>query len=210
MEAKEKLENLAQISNITTNEDNLIEEFMSILDTKIHEAKDMLLERYKLMCSQPASAARFMYENNTMAGYIPEEGIESALKHGTLAIGQIGLAETLQILVKCDHTTKKGMELAKKIEQLFNTRCKEFKNEYKLNFGVYYTPAESLCGTALVKFREKYGVIPNVSDRESILRTPYMSRYGEKLVLLIKLILKVNLRIIAMLVVFYILNCLQE
>lgn len=79
---------------------------------------------------------------------------------------QIGLAETLQILVKCDHTTKKGMELAKKIEQLFNTRCKEFKNEYKLNFGVYYTPAESLCGTALVKFREKYGVIPNVSDRE--------------------------------------------
>ena len=71
MEAKEKLENLAQVSNITTNEDNLIEEFMSILDTKIHEAKDMLLERYKLMCSQPASAARFMYENNTMAGYIP-------------------------------------------------------------------------------------------------------------------------------------------
>ena len=38
-----------------------------------------------------------MYQNNIMAGYIPEEGIRSALKHGTLAIGQLGLAETLRI-----------------------------------------------------------------------------------------------------------------
>ena len=40
-----------------------------------------------------------MYENGLMAGYVPEEGIRSALKHGTLAIGQLGLAETLQILI---------------------------------------------------------------------------------------------------------------
>jgi ribonucleoside-triphosphate reductase len=101
-----------------------------------------------------------------MAGYVPEEGIRSALKHGTLAIGQIALAETLQILVGCDHTEEKGMELAKRIEQLFKTRCAEFKEKYSLNFGVYYTPAESLCHTAVKKFREKYGVIPNVSDKE--------------------------------------------
>ena len=60
-----------------------------------------------------------MYENNTMAVYIPEEGIISALKHGTLAIGQLGLAECLQILMGCDHTNPKGMEVAKQIEQLF-------------------------------------------------------------------------------------------
>ena len=101
-----------------------------------------------------------------MAGYIPEEGIRSALKHGTLAIGQLGLAETLQILIGCDHTTKAGMDLAKRIEQLFKDRCAEYKNKYKLNFGVYYTPAENLCYTAMKKFKEKYGVIPNVSDRE--------------------------------------------
>ena len=58
------------------------------------------------------------------------------------------------------------MELAKKIEQLFKDRCAEFKKEYKLNFGVYYTPAESLCYTAMNKFKAKYGEIPNVSDRE--------------------------------------------
>ena len=58
------------------------------------------------------------------------------------------------------------MELAKRIEQLFKTRCAQFKQEYSLNFGVYYSPAESLCGTAMVKFREKYGVIPKVSDHD--------------------------------------------
>jgi ribonucleoside-triphosphate reductase len=125
----------------------------------------MLIERFEYIASQPANSAKFMYENGLMEGY-DGENIISALKHGTLAIGQLGLAETLQILVGCDHTTKKGMALAKKIEQLFKDRCAEFKQEYKLNFGVYYTPAENLCFTAMTRFKEKYGEIPNVSDKK--------------------------------------------
>ena len=144
----------------------LIPEFMKMLDKKICEAKDMLLERFEHICSQSPASAKFMWENNTMAGYVPEEGIRSALKHGTLALGQLGLAECLQILIGCDHTTDAGMNLAKEIESLFKARCAEFKESYKLNFGVYYTPAENLCYTALKKFRSKYGIIKNVSDKE--------------------------------------------
>ena len=107
-----------------------------------------------------------MYENGTMSGYKPEEGIRSALKHGTLVIGQLGLAETLQILIGKDHTTEEGMELAKRIEQLFKDRCAEFKKAEHLNFGVYYTPAENLCYTAMKKFKDKYGEIENVSDKD--------------------------------------------
>lgn len=143
-----------------------VEAFMELLDKKIHEAKDMLIERFEWIASQDPASAKFMYENGLMAGYNPEEGIVSALKHGTLAIGQIGLAETLQILIGCDHTTEVGMELAKRIEQLFKDRCAEFKQEYKLNFGVYYTPAENLCFTSMQKFKEKYGEILNVSDKD--------------------------------------------
>ena len=143
-----------------------VEDFMYLLDEKIHEAKDMLLERFEYICSQSPASAKFMYENGTMEGYIPEEGIRSALKHGTIVIGQLGLAEALQILIGCDHTTEKGMELAKRIEQLFKDRCAEFKQQYKLNFGVYYTPAENLCYTAMTKFKEDFGVIPNVSERD--------------------------------------------
>lgn len=146
--------------------DRDVEQFMSLLDKKIFEAKDMLLERFEYICSQSPESAKFMYENGVMEGYIPEEGIRSALKHGTLAMGQIALAETLQLLVGCDHTEEKGMELAKRIESLFNQRCKEFKEQYKLNFGVYFTPAENMCFTAMKKFQEKYGIIENVSDKD--------------------------------------------
>lgn len=155
-------------TNVMMDRDDtsIVNEFISLLDKKIHEAKDMLIERFNWIASQSPEAAKFMYENGLMAGYVPEEGIVSALKHGTLAIGQIGLAETLQILIGQDHTTQEGMELAKKIEQLFKTRCAEFKEEYKLNFGVYFSPAENLCYTSMQKFKAKYGIIPNVSDKE--------------------------------------------
>ena len=161
MEAKEKVATWDYHDDRDT-----IAEFMNILDKAIHDAKDMLIERFEYICSQNPASAKFMYENGLMEGYIPEEGIRSALKHGTLALGQIGLAETLQLLIGKDHTTKEGMELAKEIESLFNKRCAEFKKEYSLNFGVYYTPAENLCHTAMKRFKEKYGEIPNVSDKE--------------------------------------------
>ena len=142
-----------------------IEAFMELLDKKIHEARDMLLERYKWIISQNPESAKFMYENNIMLGY-DGKTIESAMKHGTLVIGQIGLAETLQILIGKDHTTEEGMELAKRIEQLFKDRCAQFKKELHLNIGVYYTPAENMCYTSMKKFKDKYGIIPNVSDRD--------------------------------------------
>ena len=151
-----------------------IDSFMSKLDKKIHECRDELIERFTLVAKQSPSSAAFMYQNRTMAGYHYEEGIISALKHGTLVIGQLGLAECLQVLIGKDHTTPEGMELAHKIEALFKKRCAEFKaaqyeildQKIYLNFGVYYTPAESLCHTALNKFKAKYGIIPNVSDKK--------------------------------------------
>lgn len=164
--AKQAEEEVADKFVFSGEKIDIVDKFLEILDTKIHEAKDMLIERFEWICSQSPDAAKFMYENNVMAGYIPEEGIRSALQHGTLALGQLGLAETLQILIGKDHTSPEGMELAKHIEQLFKTRCAEFKEKYKLNFGVYYTPAENLCYTAMKKFKAKYGEIPNVSDKE--------------------------------------------
>lgn len=144
------------LSNRASNEEYM-KEFLIALDKKIHEAKDMLLERFSFIASQSPASARFMYDNNTMAGYSPQEGIISALKHGTLSLGQLGLAEALQILIGCDHTTEEGMKYAKQIEELYKKRCAEFKKEYQLNFGVYYTPAENLVYTSFNKWKEKYG-----------------------------------------------------
>lgn len=142
-----------------------IDAFLEILDEKLFEARDILIERYKWICSQNPASAKFMYENRVMMGF-DGKTIESAMKHGTLAIGQLGLAETLQILIGTDHTTEEGMNLAKRIENLFKLRCAEFKKDKHLNFGVYYTPAENLCYTAMKKFKKQYGIIPNISDKD--------------------------------------------
>lgn len=150
---------------VAEDESHLVDSFINLLDKKLYEAKDMLIERFDWICSQSPDSAKFMWENGTMAGY-DGESIRSALKHGTLAVGLLGMAETLQILIGNDQTSAEGMELAKRICQLYKDRCDEFKKEYKLNFGVYYTPAENLCYTAMQNFKKKYGVIPNVSDKE--------------------------------------------
>ena len=162
MEAKEYT-----IKNATGEdlEGQTVAKFMSILDQKLHEAKDMLIERFEWICSQSPESAKFMWENGTMAGYDGKD-IRSALKHGTWAVGLLGMAETLQILIGEDQTCDNGLELAKKICQLYKDRCDEFKHKYSLNFGVYFTPAENLCFTAMQRFKAKYGDIKNVSDKE--------------------------------------------
>ena len=151
---------------------DIVEEFMKMLDKAIDDTKDFLIERFEHICSQKPSSARFMYDNDIMKGYIRKQGIRSALKHGTLAIGQLGLAETLQILIGKNHLTEEGMALAERIEQLFKAKCDKFKEEYKLNFGVYFTPAENLCYTAMTKFRNKYKDHPYIKKmiKEGTLR----------------------------------------
>lgn len=153
-------------------QEDVINEFFKILEQKMDETKDGLIERFRWIASQSPKSATFMYENGTMEGYHPEEGIISALKHGTLTIGELGVSETLYILIGEDQCSPKGMELAKRIEKLYWDKCNEYKAKYSLNFGVYYTPAESLCYTAMKKFRTKYGEIENV--------TYYIREDGEK------------------------------
>ena len=163
MEAKEKCE---EETGGKYDEAILTEYFMKLLETKIGEAKDMLIERFNWICKQPMDSAKFMYENGTMAGYDEKEGIISALKHGTLAIGLLGMNEAAHALYGTNHFEGLGKELTDKVVGMYVQKCKEYKEALRLNFAVYYTPAENLCHTALKNFRKKYGIIPGVSDRD--------------------------------------------
>lgn len=90
MEAKEQVDNEKNNEGIIGGYFGLDEyssAFLKILDEAIDQAHEMLLERFIYICSQKPSSANFMYDNNTMAGYEPELGIYSALRHGTLAVG---------------------------------------------------------------------------------------------------------------------------
>lgn len=125
---------------VQEDQSHLVDRFINYLDKKIFEAKDQLIERFEWIANQNPESAKFMYENGTMVGFEKDEGIRSAVKHGTLALGLLGMSETLQILIGCDQTKPEGLELAKRICKLYKDRCAEFKHEYHLNFGVYYTP----------------------------------------------------------------------
>ena len=88
MEAKKQfVEDYSMYPESEIEETVINDYFFPLLEQKIEEAKDMLVERFEWICSQPVDSAKFMYENGLMAGYVPEEGIRSALKHGTLAVG---------------------------------------------------------------------------------------------------------------------------
>ena len=156
-----------------------VEAFFELLNKKMEEAKDSLLERFNWICKQPSAAAKFMYDNHTMAGYIPEEGIKSALKHGTLTIGILGVEECCQILLGTNHYEGEGMKFTDELIKVYSQKLKEYKEAYHLNFATYYTPAESLCYTALKRFRSKYGVIPNVSDRDYFTNSIHVPVWAE-------------------------------
>ena len=74
-------------------------EFIKLLDKKIYEAKDSLIERFEWICSQDESSAKFMYENGAMEGYIPEEGIRSALKHELLLLVSLDLPKHFKLFL---------------------------------------------------------------------------------------------------------------
>lgn len=117
----------------------VIEVFMRKFSMVINDAKNSLIERYNYACSRKPESASFMYENNVIAGY-DGKTIRSAMKHMTLGIGILGLAECLQILIGTNQTTKEGMKLAKRICKFHFDKCLEYKDRYSLNFSSYYTP----------------------------------------------------------------------
>ena len=127
-----------------------------------------LLERFDIMVNQPPEAAPFMYQNGTMKDAQKcEMSNYEALKHGTLAMGYIGIAEMCQALFGKNHAEDKEVhEFALKVVKRINDYAKEASERNDLNFSCYATPAEGLCHTALKALRKQYGVIPGVTDHE--------------------------------------------
>lgn len=127
-----------------------------------------LLERFQIMCKQSPKSAPFMYMNNTIQGAREcKVDVYNALKHNTLAIGYIGIAEMCQALFGKNHVFDKEVHaFALSVVKRINEFASEASSRNNLNFSCYATPAESLCRTALVSLREQYGIIENVTSHE--------------------------------------------
>ena len=158
-----------------------LEGFWSAFEDLLMLCEQGLLERFDIMVNQPPEAAPFMYKNGTMkdAQSCRMSNYE-ALKHGTLAMGYIGIAEMCQALFGKNHAEDKEVhEFALSVVRRINEYAKEASDRHDLNFSCYATPAEGLCHTALKALRKQYGIIPNVTDHEFLTNSHHVPVWYE-------------------------------
>ena len=147
-----------------------LEGFWRAFEETLKLTEKGLLERFEYMIRQSPKAAPFMYDNNTIQDAREcEENVFNALKHNTLAIGYLGIAEMCQALFGKNHAQdEEAHRFALSVVKRINEFAAEASERNNLNFSCYATPAEGLCRTAVVELRKQYGVIENVTSHEYI------------------------------------------
>jgi ribonucleoside-triphosphate reductase len=147
-----------------------LEGFKQALDKLLKLAEKSLLERYKIAIAQSPRSAYFMYDNGTIADAeksIKADNVESSLKHNTLSIGFIGIANTLYALFgKYQNQSDEAKEFGNFIVKHIWEFTKEASERNNLNFSCYATPAENCCYTIMKKLQKEFGKIKGVTDKD--------------------------------------------
>lgn len=144
--------------------------FFEGLDHMIDLACDQLYDRYKIQSQKkvrnfPFLMGQGIWIDSDKLG--PDDTIEEVIKHGTLTVGFIGLAECLKALTGKHHgESKESQTLGKEIVGYMRKRMDEKSKQTGLNWSLIATPAEGLSGRFVRIDRKKYGVIPGVTDRD--------------------------------------------
>ena len=159
-----------------------LEGFEREFEYLLKKAEESLLIRAHLMFSQKQKAAFEMYANPAWkkdVEFDADASVYDILKHGSLAIGELGWAETLVALFGKHHgESKEAEEFLLKMTTRVNKFCEEASERNNLNFSAYYTPAENLCNTAMKKLQAKYGKeIPGVTDHEFLTNSIHLPVY---------------------------------
>lgn len=162
-----------------------IEGFLNAFEDLLLLTEKSLIDRYNWIASKPSKSGFFMYKNGTMKNSIgrklePNECVNECVKHGTLAIGYIGIAECMKALFGKDHSQDKDVyEFAYKLVKRINIFAKEASDRHNLNFSCYATPAESTCMTLRNKLYNQYGLLEGITDREYLTNSHHVPVYNE-------------------------------
>ncbi len=144
--------------------------FFVQLDRLLRTAARQLLHRFEVLSRLRARDLPFLMGQKLYLDsdkLTPEDSIREVIKHGTLAIGFIGLAETLHVLIGKHHgEDAEALELGIKIVEHIRRRVDSYAEEYDLNFALVATPAEGLAGRFVAMDQKRYGTIPGVTDKD--------------------------------------------
>ncbi len=147
-----------------------IDFFFEQLDRKIDLVIDQLLDRFELQAQKKARNYPFLMQQGIWLdsdNLKPDDEVREVLKHGTLTMGFIGLAETLKALTGYHHgESKEAQNLGLEIVGYMRQRMDQATKKHGMNFSLIATPAEGLSGRFVRMDAEKFGKIPGVTDRE--------------------------------------------
>ena len=147
-----------------------IDKFFTLLNNMMDLTIEQLTDRFAIQCQKKVRNYPFLMGQGVWLdseGLGPDDSVAEVLKHGTLSVGFIGLAETLKALISKHHgESAEAQELGLKIIQTMRDRTDLESKKTGLNFSVLATPAEGLSGRFVRMDRERYGVIPGVTDRD--------------------------------------------
>lgn len=144
--------------------------FLELLEETVDVTVRQLYDRYAFQCTALKKQFPMLMNGMWMDSdklQNPDTVVADVLKHGTLGVGFIGLAECLIVLTGHHHGEDyRSQQLGIKIITEIRDRCKYWSDKLDLNVSVLATPAESLAGRFVVKDRKDFGSIPNVTDRD--------------------------------------------
>ena len=147
-----------------------IDAFYKDLDNKMDLVKDQLLERFKIQCQKKVFNFPFLMGQHIWLDSDKlkwNDSIADVIRHGTLTIGFIGLAECLKALIGKHHgESEEAQKLGLEIIGHMREKTDEYTKKYNLNFSLIATPAEGLSGRFIKIDKKKYGIIEGVTDRD--------------------------------------------
>lgn len=159
--------------------------FLKAFEKLLLLAEKSLIDRYEWIASKPSKSGFFMYKNGTMKNNLgrklnANEEVRECVKHGTLAIGYIGIAECMKALFGKDHSQDDTVyNFAYSLVVRINEFAKQATERHGLNFSAYATPAESTCMTLRDKLYNQYGLLEGITDRAYITNSHHVPVYNE-------------------------------
>ena len=156
--------NLPQMGIIAQGDE---EKFWSLMEERTELCKEALMCRHKALLGTKSNVSPIHWQYGAIARLKPGEVIDPLLKDGysTISLGYIGIYEVTKLMTGVSHTDPKGTEFALKVMNFLRDKCEQWKKETGLGFGLYGTPAESLCYRFAEIDRKKYGDIPDITDK---------------------------------------------
>ena len=156
--------NLPQIGILAQGDE---EKFWKLLDERLELCKEALMCRHYSLLGTSSDISPIHWQNGAIARLKKGEKIDKYLKDGysTLSLGYIGIYETTKLMKGVSQTTPEGHEFAIRVMNYLKDRTTKWRNESGLGFSLYGTPAESLCYRFARIDKEKFGSIPDVTDK---------------------------------------------